>query len=375
MDVQFQLKLPFSGWEYFPLPTVASSADQYELIIKFALPAFVAKLFGVVPSDLSYDSKNPYDRYSLPPESPFVTEARRLIEAGNFSMCKEGVGGTYFINNPDGSLMGVFKPCDEEPGSPNNPKNIIKNPILPPGGGFIRELAAYMMDRENFAGVPPTYLLSNVQHKGFATDEEKFGSLQAYVDNDGESSAFGSNLFNVEDVHRIGILDIRLFNMDRNEENMLVSKQPDGQLRLIPIDHTYCLPPVTALDGAFFEWQYWSQAKKPFSQKTKEYVASLNLDEDARLLRSLGFPEASVTTMAVTTLLLKEAVSAGWTLYDIACFMSRGIPMTTPSKLEEIITKCANTQDLSSPCTPSFIETYTETLHSVITPKSEQPQA
>lgn len=181
MDVlTVQLKLPFSGWEYFPLPTVASSPEQYELIIKFPLPAFVAKLFGAeAPSDSLIPN---YGRYAFS-ESPFVTEARRLLTSGNFNMCKEGVGGTYFINNPDGSIMGIFKPCgmgplsfflmapDEEPGSPNNPKNIIKNPILPPGGGFIRELAAYLMDRENFAGVPPTYFLSNVQHKGFSTDE------------------------------------------------------------------------------------------------------------------------------------------------------------------------------------------------------------
>lgn len=203
---------------------------------------------------------------------------------------------------------------------------------------------------------------------------EKFGSLQAYVDNDGESSAFGSTLFNVEDVHRIGVLDIRLFNMDRNEENMLVRKESDGQLRLIPIDHTYCLPAVTNLDGAFFEWQYWPQAKKPFSQTTKDYVAAINIDQDAQLLRSLGFPEASVTTMTVSTLLLKEAVSSGWTLHDIACFMSRGIPMTTPSKLEELLSKCADTtQDPSITCTPSFLATYKENLRTVIA--SKQPQA
>lgn len=182
MDVQFQLKLPYSGWDYFPLPNVASSAEEYELIINFQLPAFVAKLFGVsVPSALK-NTPVTYDSYGLSTESPLVAEARRLIESGNFELCKEGVGGTYFITGLDGSVLGIFKPTgtshnfsmfnfvpDEEPGAPNNPKKVIKNPILPPGGGGIRELAAYLLDR-NFAGVPQTYFLTNVHHKGFSTD-------------------------------------------------------------------------------------------------------------------------------------------------------------------------------------------------------------
>jgi hypothetical protein len=373
MDVQFNLKLPFSGWDYFPLPNVASTAEQYELIINFQLPAFVAKLFGVDVSENTHSNSG--DRYQLPLESPFVSEARRRIEAGNFTLCKEGVGGTYFVNNPDGSAMGIFKPSDEEPGSPNNPKTIIKNPILPPGGGSLRELVAYFMDKQNFAGVPPTFFLSNVQSKGFSTSDEKFGSLQAFVENDGESSSFGSNVFSTEDVHRIGTLDIRLFNMDRNGENLLVRKQ-DGQVRLIPIDHTYCLPPVSSLDGAFFEWQYWSQAKKPFSQQTKDYVDSLDVQQDIRLLRSLRISEECIATMVVSTLLLKEAVSAGWTLYDIACLMSRGVPLTNPSKLEEIISKCAaSTKENTPSLSPAFLDAYRQALKAAITPKPEQLQA
>lgn len=365
MDVQFQLKLPYSGWDYFPLPSVASTVEQPGLLfdINFQLPAFVARLFGVDVTQTCYE---------LPSESPFVTEARSLIEAGHFSLCEEGVGGTYFINNPDGSIKAIFKPSDEEPGSPNNPKNVIKNPILPPGGGSMRELAAYFMDRQNFAGVPPTFFMYGVRSKGFATEDDKFGSLQAFVENDGESSSFGSNAFSTEDVHHIGTLDIRMFNMDRNGENMLVRKQ-DGQFRLIPIDHTYCLPPVTSLDGAFFEWQYWTQAKKPFSQETRDYVASIDIEQDVQLLRSLRISEESIATMVVSTMLLKEAVSAGWTLFDIACVMSRGVPLTNPSKFEALLSSCAsNTKEGVPSLSPAFLQTYSEALKSFVIPKAEQ---
>lgn len=110
MDVQFQLSLPLRGWDYLPVPNVAAStSEQYELIIKFQLPAFVAKLFGV---DVTTDpTKSTFDRYVFSPESPFVLEAHRLIEEGLFTLCKEGIGGTYLVNQPDGSIMGIFKPA------------------------------------------------------------------------------------------------------------------------------------------------------------------------------------------------------------------------------------------------------------------------
>lgn len=160
--------------------------------------------------------------------------------------------------------------------------------------------------------------------------------------------------------------------MDRNGENMLVRKQ-DGQFRLIPIDHTYCLPPVTSLDGAFFEWQYWTQAKKPFSQETRDYVASIDIEQDVQLLRSLRISEESIATMVVSTMLLKEAVSAGWTLFDIACVMSRGVPLTNPSKFEALLSSCAsNTKEGVPSLSPAFLQTYSEALKSFVIPKAEQ---
>lgn len=71
----------------------------------------------------------------------------------------------------------------------------------------------------------------------------------------------------VADVHRIGILDIRLFNTDRHAGNLLVkvSKAPkpaaynwlEKEYSLIPIDHGFCLP--EALEPPYFEWLHWPQ--------------------------------------------------------------------------------------------------------------------
>jgi len=61
-------------------------------------------------------------------------------------------------------------------------------------------------------------------------DHGRVGSVQAFVTNLGSADDFGSSSFGVENVHRIGILDIRLFNMDRHLGNLLVAKPAGGSL-------------------------------------------------------------------------------------------------------------------------------------------------
>ncbi len=97
---------------------------------------------------------------------------------------------------------------------------------------------------------------------------------QEFVQHDCDTSEMGSSRFAVADVHRIGILDLRLFNTDRHAGNILVrrprasganlsalARLDDAQLALIPIDHGFCLP--EALEPPYFEWQHWPQARAP----------------------------------------------------------------------------------------------------------------
>lgn len=78
--------------------------------------------------------------------------------------------------------------------------------------------------------------------------------------------------FPVADVHRIGLLDIRLFNTDRHAGNILikVTKPPKdsaaathqwlgNEYSLVPIDHGFCLP--EALEPPYFEWLHWPQVQ------------------------------------------------------------------------------------------------------------------
>ena len=52
----------------------------------------------------------------------------------------------------------------------------------------------------------------------------KYGSLQYFVRADDMASNFCSDLFLVDQVHKIGILDLRIMNLDRNDGNILVRK-------------------------------------------------------------------------------------------------------------------------------------------------------
>lgn len=46
----------------------------------------------------------------------------------------------------------------------------------------------------------------------------------------------------MQEVHKIAVLDMRLANADRHGGNILIRKDDNGQIELIPIDHGYCLP-------------------------------------------------------------------------------------------------------------------------------------
>ena len=65
-----------------------------------------------------------------------------------------------------------------------------------------------------------------------------------FADHDDASYNYGSNLFEVEEVHKIAILDIRILNDDRNDENILLKRESNDEkkFQLIPIDHGLSLP-------------------------------------------------------------------------------------------------------------------------------------
>ena len=311
----------------------------------------------------------------------------------------EGLGGTYFFKSETGGKIAIMKPCDEEPMAPSNPKGFrgrqLGEPGLKPtvrvGEAASREVAAYLLDHKGMAGVPHTVMV-RMAHPIFHYDDHfeeyegtvggtsgldtinaadadedeglgarvnsdgelplKLGSLQSFVRHECDSTEMGSKLFNKKDVHRIGILDVRLFNTDRHGGNILVQKvhqsgggfkigttgfQHTTQYKLVPIDHGFALP--EGLEPPYYEWQHWPQAMLPFDKEELDYIASLDAKADVELLRKElpDIQEGSFRVLELATLVLKKAAAAGLTLSEIAGVLTRPICIDEePSELEKI---------------------------------------
>lgn len=281
----------------------------------------------------------------------------------------EGSGGVYLMKDEYGAHdVAVFKPMDEEPMSVNNPRGFSRSNHgeglrrgTRSGEGGIREVAAYVLDhpagprrsrtKENlakreaggFSGVPPTTLV-RCYHEAFHYESDmhklrkaKTGSLQQFVHAISSCEDMGSSMFPVDEVHKITVLDLRLANTDRNGGNILVCEGKDNALKLVPIDHGYCLP--DKFEDCSFEWLYWPQAQRPYSPSTLEYIKTLDVEEDIALLRECGWsmrPQLA-RIFRISTMLLKKGAAAGLTPFEIGSIMSRGDSLDTKSTIELIV--------------------------------------
>lgn len=283
-----------------------------------------------------------------------------------------GLGGAYYFRNSGGENVAIVKPTDEEPFAPNNPKGFVGKALGQPGlkrsvrvgeTGF-REVAAYLLDYDHFANVPPTILVK-ITHSVFHVNEgvdcskvirkkrratSKIASFQQFIPHDFDASDHGTSSFPVAAIHRIGILDVRILNTDRHSGNLLVRKVEgrDGmfgsQVELIPIDHGLCLP--ENLEDPYFEWIHWPQASIPFSDDELNYIARLDPMKDSDMLR-MELPmirEACLRVLILCTVFLKEAAASGFCLAEIGEMMSREIRgiEEEPSELEVICIEARN---------------------------------
>lgn len=258
-----------------------------------------------------------------------------------------GLGGAYFLRGRNGDIIAVAKPIDEEPLAFNNPKGFAGLVAGQPGlkrsvrvgETGIRELAAYLLDHDGYAGVPPTALVK-MSHTGFNFNGKaaisplpyKIASLQRFVGHEFDAGELGFSGFSVPSIHRIGILDVRLLNLDRHAGNILIKEKDDqyhdesyavGAAELVPIDHGLCLPEW--LDDPYFEWLHWPQASVPFSDSELDYICNLDPYKDAEILRTElpSLRESAIRVLVLCTIFLKRAADAGLCLADIGEMMTR----------------------------------------------------
>jgi len=65
-------------------------------------------------------------------------------------------------------------------------------------------------------------LISNKSHQTKGEKIPKVGSLQSFVKSEGPIENFSPSLFSEDEIHKIAVLDLRILNLDRNTENILV---------------------------------------------------------------------------------------------------------------------------------------------------------
>jgi len=148
----------------------------------------------------------------------------------------------------------------------------------------------------------------------------KIGSLQLFANNLGPIENFSSDIFEVDEVQKIAILDLRMLNLDRNLCNILVccNKGFEGNFekyRLVPIDHGLSIPDTLAINSYELAWLSFEQANLPFSQRSLEFIERLDIKADIQLLQdNLPFRPGCLRNMRISSTLLKIGARGGLTL-------------------------------------------------------------
>ncbi|KAJ8247764.1 hypothetical protein GJAV_G00250050 [Gymnothorax javanicus] len=221
------------------------------------------------------------------PEDPefaeIVQRAEQAIENGIFpERISQGSSGSYFVKEPEGKIIGVFKPKSEEPYGHLNPKwtKYIHKVCCPccfgrgclvPNQGYLSEAAASLVDQKlGLEIVPKTkvvFLVSETFHynafdraksrgKKYALEKvpkvgrrfhrvglpPKMGSFQLFVEGYREAD-FWLRKFEADPLpenmrkqlqfqfERLVVLDYVIRNTDRGNDNWLIKYEKSGSGR------------------------------------------------------------------------------------------------------------------------------------------------
>jgi hypothetical protein len=170
----------------------------------------------------------------------------------------------------------------------------------------------------------------------------------------GSFEDIGPSILSDFEVQKIALLDLRLLNCDRNSSNILIKKKDIGEQHcavnnipgyggcsdaytLIPIDHGLCFPSRLLINEIDWAWFSCPHMKKPVHEDIKQYLQDLDIDELlSSVLLKVSLSTESLFLAKVVHLLVKDAVAAGLTLYDIAMIIARTTE-GVPSPLEKAV--------------------------------------
>ena len=247
-----------------------------------------------------------------------------------------GTSGSYFVCNPAGEKIAVFKPDDEELGTKNCPNSEMRTADagrardgINPGDSAALECVAFLLDRQRL--IPPTVMVTLPCFRTFGCyfpAATKTGSLQQFVPNTRtfgdlqpeERDRMWKNSELIRQISDIALLDIRLFNTDRNKGNLLITAE-----RLVPIDHG-CIAAIGFVDDVNLCWLVIPEVFNKKLNLSEISKLDLNWDRDKNLVLAT-FPNlhpAYLRTLEASHVLLEIGLQRGLTIGQIASFLLPG---------------------------------------------------
>lgn len=320
-------------------------------------------------------SNGPAKRSSLL-KSIDLKVAPKLIDQGNVSV-------VYSLFNSNGDSAGIFKPyerCDAFENHLAADETDREKFLLNTKAQAMNEIGAYQFDQRISdaakAGVPETQHVKlptgffdhsdgSVADTKTGLQQQQFvrGSLQKFVPDSENCENYGPSLFTAEDVHKIGVLDLRILNCDRHTGNMLVTSpgSTSRKAHLIPIDHALSFPAVgldaletMALEtevvstenslmnhltvaNVSFDWMLFPQAKQPFSEELLEGIKSIDIVKDLKTMELLNMTVEQRLAVFLSTMVLKKgALEYGKTLHELGAMIQRTGDRSKASVLERL---------------------------------------
>lgn len=202
-------------------------------------------------SELQHLMKN---KFYSPEFEEMLRQIKMAFEQGlNPLMIKQGSSGSYFLRDPSGKIVGVFKPKDEEPYGDNNPKWVkwIHRKVFPctfgrscliPNVGYLSEAGASLIDEKLNLQIVPTTRVVRLSNKCFNYTKrfrflskskypKKVGSLQTFVHGYKDAQEVIPTLSNKNaniqqqlqyNYQKLVVLDFITRNTDRGNDNWMI---------------------------------------------------------------------------------------------------------------------------------------------------------
>ncbi|XP_023596315.1 phosphatidylinositol 4-kinase type 2-alpha isoform X2 [Trichechus manatus latirostris] len=241
------------------------------------------------------------ERNEFPEDPEFgavVRQAELAIERGIFpERIYQGSSGSYFVKDPQGKIVAVFKPKNEEPYGQLNPKwtkwlqklccpCCFGRDCLVLNQGYLSEAGASLVDQKLELNIVP---------------RTKVGSFQLFVEGykdadywlrrfEAEPLPENTNRQLLLQFERLVVLDYIIRNTDRGNDNWLIKydcpmdssssrdtdwvviKEPIIKVAAIDNGLAFPLKHPDSWRAYPFYWAWLPQAKVPFSQEIKDLI-------------------------------------------------------------------------------------------------------